>query len=188
MNDTKVESIRNERREKFTIWLEHNNLQDYASAFEEEGFNDLAVLAELSDAQVEELASGLRMKMGHKMKLPIAIRNLKKKKDKEEKREQQKEEEEEEEREEEKEQKTKEKIRRKEEEGRRLKREQEEEDRRLKRKRVKEEMTEEHPEKQKEHKEELPANKDYFAFLSHKKKNSKLGSATEGLALRVGDM
>jgi hypothetical protein len=33
----------------------------------------------------------------------------------------------------------------------------------------------------------LPANKDYFAFLSHKKKNSKLGSATEGLALRVKD-
>jgi hypothetical protein len=33
----------------------------------------------------------------------------------------------------------------------------------------------------------LPADKDYFAFLSHKKKNSKLGSATEGLALRVGD-
>jgi len=58
----------------------------------------------------------------------------------------------------------------------------------MKRRRAKEEMTEEHPEKQKEHKEDLPANKDYFAFLSHKKKNSKLGSATEGLALRVGDM
>jgi hypothetical protein len=58
-------------------------------------------------------------------------------------------------------------------------------------------MTEEHPEERKEqstvtvHKPDsvvMPANKDYFAFLSHKKKNSKLGSATEGLALRVGDM
>jgi hypothetical protein len=128
-----VESIRNQRRRKFAIWLEQNNLQDYASAFEEEGFNDLAVLAELSDAQVEELASGLRMKMGHKMKLPIAIRNLK--------------EDREEEREKEKEQKIKEKIRKKQEEDRRLKREQEEEeDQRLKRERTraKEEMIEEH--------------------------------------------
>ena len=166
-----VESIRNERRRKFAIWLEQNNLQDYASAFEEEGFNDLAVLAELSDAEVEELASGLRMKMGHKKKLPIAIRNLKKKKDKEEKREE-------------------------DEEDRRLKREQEEEEDRLKLRRAKEEMTEEHTEKQKMestltvHKPDsavMPANKDYFAFLSHKKKNSKLGSATEGLALRVGE-
>ena len=81
----------NERRQKFSVWLGQNNLHDYASAFEEEGFNDLAVLAELSDAQVEELASGMRMKMGHKMKLPIAIRNLKEKKDKEEKRQQEEE-------------------------------------------------------------------------------------------------
>ena len=31
----------------------------------------------------------------------------------------------------------------------------------------------------------LPADKDYFAFLSHKKNNSKLGTITEMLALRV---
>ena len=179
MNDNEeLESIAKEKRQKFSVWLVENNLQDYAPAFEEEGFNDLAVLVELSDAEVEELASGLRMRMGHKKTLPIAIRNLKKKKTKEEKREHQKEEE----------------------EDRRLKREQEkeeEEERRLKRKRSKEEMTEKHPKEQKEeptltvHKTDsviMPANKDYFAFLSHKKKNSKLGSATEGLALRVGDM
>ena len=55
-------------------------------------------------------------------------------------------------------------------------------------------MTNQHPEEQKEKSTSakpdtvvMPTNKDYFAFLSHKKKNSKLGSATEGLALRVGD-
>jgi hypothetical protein len=159
MTDNQGEIIINERLESFAVWLGENNLQDYALAFEEEGFNDLAVLAELSDAEVEELASGMRMKMGHKKKLHIAIRNLKKEKDKADAQEKE-----------------------------------EEEDRRLKRKRAKEEMTEEHPEKQKEglivHKPDsvvMPANKDYFAFLSHKKKNSKLGSATEGLALRVGE-
>ena len=66
--DNEIESIVNERRHKFSVWLGENNLQDYASGFEEEGFNDLAVLAELSDAEVEELAAGLRMRMGHKKK------------------------------------------------------------------------------------------------------------------------
>jgi hypothetical protein len=169
--DNEVEIIVNERRHKFSVWLGENNLQDYASAFEEEGFNDLAVLAELTDAQVEELALGLRMKIGHKKALPIAIRNLK------------------EEQEEEKEQKRKEK-----EKEETL--EQEKEEDRLKLRRANEKMKKEYPEEQKEestltvHKPDsvvMPANKDYFAFLSHKKKNSKLGSATEGLALRVKD-
>jgi hypothetical protein len=93
-DNEKLESIAKEKRQKFSVWLVENNLLDYASAFEEEGFNDLAVLAELSDAEVEELASGLRMKMGHKKKLPIAIRNLKKMKEKEQRQEQQREQEE----------------------------------------------------------------------------------------------
>ena len=92
-DNEKLESIAKEKRQKFSVWLVENNLLDYASAFEEEGFNDLAVLAELSDAEVEELASGLRMKMGHKKKLPIAIRNLKKMKEKEQRQEQQREQE-----------------------------------------------------------------------------------------------
>ena len=141
MNDNEVESIVNERRHKFSVWLGENNLQGYASAFEEEGFNDLAVLAELSDAEVEELASGMRMKMGHKKKLPIAIRVLKEEREKEKRKKKEKE---------------------------------EEEERWLKRKRAKEELTD-HFEEQKEgatvtvHKLNsvvLPANKDYFAFLS----------------------
>jgi hypothetical protein len=53
----------------------------------------LAVPAELPDVDVEvgELASGMRMKMGHKRKLPIAIRNLKKEEDRRLKREHEKE-------------------------------------------------------------------------------------------------
>ena len=35
---------------------------------------------------------------------------------------------------------------------------------------------------------EIPSDKDFFAFLSHKKQNSKLGNVTEGLALRVSGL
>jgi hypothetical protein len=60
----------------FLNWLKKHKLQAYFSAFEDEGYDDLASLALLSEEEVEEFATSIDMKKGHKKKLPVVIQEL----------------------------------------------------------------------------------------------------------------
>ena len=55
--------------EDFARWLQANNLQSYQQAFENEGYDDVKDLAGLSDTEVDELATTVAMRPGHKKKL-----------------------------------------------------------------------------------------------------------------------
>ena len=126
------------------------------------GYEEVEVLLSLSDEEFDALAKSIAMKPGHRKKLELLLR-------------------------------------RREREEQRKDREwhEEEEDAREKRKQKKREQTEaagagatnaKHADEMRPKQKQLmvlPEDKDYFAFLSHKKLNSKNLGATENLALRV---
>jgi hypothetical protein len=192
---------------EFVVWLKKNNLHSYQTALEEEGYEDLISIVLLNEDEIEELATAISMRPGHRKKLPVVINMVRKE--------------------------MKEKTEREEEEQKeKYKREKEQEEERHKRERAKREREENVAEKlasiedeeklakakakqakaqsvnessgdggsltKKDAKTEpiesteisadrweMPADKEFFSFLSHKKNNSKLGSNTEMLAIRV---
>ena len=58
---------------KFVAWLKNNMLHSYQQSLEDEGFEELEALTLLSPEEIEELASAIKMKFGHKKKFPVAI-------------------------------------------------------------------------------------------------------------------
>jgi hypothetical protein len=186
----------------FSEWLKINNLHSYQAAFEEEGF-DLASLCLLTEEDVEEFAISIRMKKGHKKKLPVVIQQLR------------------EEMQELKENLAREKAKRKREEAREtLKQdraeqlEDVEEEHKLAKARRARDLNADDPDSNPTTQDStrlpvstdqvgdmmidtlkmpedmrdnfsMPEDKDYFAFLSHKKNNTKLGNSTENLARSV---
>ena len=48
------------------IWLEENNLEVYLEGLQQEGYDDLEVLTALTDEELEDLATALNMKKGHR--------------------------------------------------------------------------------------------------------------------------
>merc|ERR1711865_7727 len=59
--------------DEFAQWLEENKLTAYPPAFEKEGYDGLDILLSLSEEELEELASTLKMKKGHRIRLPLAV-------------------------------------------------------------------------------------------------------------------
>ena len=58
-------------------WLEANYLQSYLEALKQEGYDDLLSLSMLPEDEVDELCTALKMKPGHKRKMPALVRRLK---------------------------------------------------------------------------------------------------------------
>ena len=63
--------------EAFRQWLEDNSYLDYRAGLEEQGYDGLDVLADLSDDELMELAASLKMKPGHRRRLPLAVKKVK---------------------------------------------------------------------------------------------------------------
>ena len=55
--------------EVVAAWLEEHGLSDYAANFDEEGYDDMQLLAELSAEETAELGEAVQMKKGHRIKL-----------------------------------------------------------------------------------------------------------------------
>ena len=174
----------------FAQWLEENKLIAYLPALEEEGYDGLDILLSLSEEELEELASTLKMKKGHRIRLPLAVNKAA-----EERKKQKKREAEEEEDAAEKKRKQKKRDEQDEEdalEERKIAKELAdiETERKLAKARSTRVVESEVEEKEgftnpKSFSFTMPPGKNHFAFLSHKKTNSKLAGNTETLALRV---
>ena len=59
--------------DEFAQWLEENKLTAYLPAFEEEGYDRLDILLSLSEEELEEPATTLKMKKGHRIRFPLAV-------------------------------------------------------------------------------------------------------------------
>ena len=59
---------------KFIEWLKNNMLHSYQQALEEEGYEELESLTLLSEKEIDELSTSIKMKPGHRKKLPVAIK------------------------------------------------------------------------------------------------------------------
>ena len=59
---------------EFVVWLKKNNLHSYQTALEEEGYEDLISIVLLNEDEIEELATTISMRPGHRKKLPIVIK------------------------------------------------------------------------------------------------------------------
>ena len=55
--------------EVVAAWLAEHGLSDYAANFDEEGYDDMQLLAELSAEETAELGEAVQMKKGHRIKL-----------------------------------------------------------------------------------------------------------------------
>jgi len=179
---------------EFVVWLKKNNLHSYQTALEEEGYEDLISIVLLNEDEIEELATAISMRPGHRKKLPVVINMVRKEMEREE-------EEQKEKYKREKEQETRERAKREREENVAEKLASIEDEKKLakaKAQSVNESSGDGGSLTKKDAKTEpiesteisadrweMPADKDFFSFLSHKKNNSKLGSNTEMLAIRV---
>jgi hypothetical protein len=61
-------------KQEFEKWLKANNLHSYQAALEEQGYEDLISIVLLSEEEIEELATAISMRPGHRKKLPIVIK------------------------------------------------------------------------------------------------------------------
>ena len=61
-------------REEFLHWLKENNMASYFAALEEEGFDAIENLTLLSEDEISELATAIKMKFGHKRRFPVIIK------------------------------------------------------------------------------------------------------------------
>ena len=162
----------------------------YYAALEEEGFDAVESLILLSENDIGELCTAINMKRGHKIRFPVIIAKAR------------------EEASEEQEIATNERKIAKEEKQRAEKKKKIEQEREEKKEKIAEELADIETERklakarstrvvesEVEEKESftnpkgfsftMPPGKNHFAFLSHKKTNSKLAGITETLALRV---
>jgi hypothetical protein len=56
-------------------WLAENNLSAYLTAFEEDGY-DVQVLSKLNEEELSEVMDDVKMKKGHRRKLPLALEQV----------------------------------------------------------------------------------------------------------------
>ena len=170
--------------EDFKLWLEKYKMGSYYAALEEEGYDAVESLILLSDEEIGELCTAIKMKPGHTKRFPVVIAEAREE-EKKRRMEKEKKERMEKEREENKERMEKELA-------------DIETERKLAKARSTRHIEEESEVEEKENSAKadtnpksrhfsftMPPGKNHFAFLSHKKTNSKLGGNTETLALRV---
>ena len=60
----------------FVKWLTRNNLQNYQQALEAEGYDDLYSVSVIPEDELDELCLTLKMKPGHRRKMPMLINKL----------------------------------------------------------------------------------------------------------------
>ena len=156
--------------------MNKNKLMAYQQALEEEGFEDVESLTLLTSGEIEELSTAIKMKFGHKKKFPVAIQKA---------REELKEQDERSKRQKEEEQLTHALAK--------IEREQklfEAKARQLKVEDSKDPEDENKAESSKSDKAQkrstdLPAWKDFAAFISHKKMHTEFGDSSETLSIRL---
>ena len=188
--------------EDFQLWLEKYKMGSYYAALEEEGLDTVESLILLSEQEIDELCTRIKMKLGHKKRFPVVIAEAREAEEKKKKVEKEREEDAAEEkrkkkqRQEQKEQRVEQKAKQDEEdelEERKIAKELAdiETERKLAKARSARVVESEVEEKESFTKNAkgfsftMPPGKNHFAFLSHKKTNSKLAGNTETLALRV---
>ena len=59
--------------EEFGGWLKKNTLHAYQEALAEEGYDDLASFSMITEDEIEELCASVKMKPGHRKKMPMLI-------------------------------------------------------------------------------------------------------------------
>jgi hypothetical protein len=177
----------NTREIEFLEWLKELKFLPYQQALEDEGYEELESLTLLTPEQIEELSVTIQMRPGHKVKFPVAIHKAReelqesreeleevKAKRKKQKQEQQKEQE----------------LAR---ELANIKRERklfEAKARQLKVEDSKDPEDQNKAESSKTDKAQkrstdLPAWKDFAAFISHKKMHTEFGDSSETLSIRL---
>ena len=172
---------------EFIDWLKKNKLTSYQQALEDEGYEELESLTLLTPEQIEELSVTIHMRPGHKVKFPVAIQAARDElqKRKKQKQEQEKEQEEKAKRQKEEEQLTHALAK--------IEREQklfEAKARQLKVEDSKDPEDQNKTESSKTDKvqkrsTDLPAWKDFAAFISHKKTHTEFGDSSETLSIRL---
>jgi hypothetical protein len=178
----------------FLNWLKQHRLNTYEQVLQEEGFESLLSLSELSKDEVEELSGAISMKLGHKKVFVVAINKERIRREKEEaKREREEEEQDEQRKLEKQEQQEQRKL---ELELSKIERErilnEAKEKARSNRDAEDQEHTDAKPkaptsaaEPAQNRSTDLPAWKDFAAFLSHNKMHTKFGDNSETISIRL---
>lgn len=181
--------------QEFIEWLKNNKFMPYQQALEEEGYEELESLVLLSKEEIEDLSTAIKMRPGHKKKLPVAIQSAReeleelKAKRKKLKQEQEKEQEE----------KAKKQEREKEEQEKEQELAQQlaniSRERKLAKARQLKVADSKDPEDQtaensktdtaRTESTKLPAWKEFSAFISHKKMHTKFADSSETLSIRL---
>ena len=56
--------------EDFAVWLRRNNIHIYQESFADEGYDDLESFSLIPAEEIEELCKAVKMKPGHRRKMP----------------------------------------------------------------------------------------------------------------------
>ena len=180
--------------QQFIDWLKRNKLISYQQPLEDEGYEELESLTLLTPEQIEELSVTIQMRPGHKVKFPVAIQKAREELDKRRKQKQEQEEKanrlKAKRKREEQEQEKEEQLAR---ELANIKRERklfEAKARQLKVEDSKDPEDQNKAESSKTDKAQkrstdLPAWKDFAAFISHKKMHTEFGDSSETLSIRL---
>ena len=66
-----------EAAKEFVRWLEENNLDYYQEALDKEGYDDLESFSMIPDEEIEQLCDQVKMRPGHRRKMPALIARAK---------------------------------------------------------------------------------------------------------------
>ena len=77
MRKAAKQNRRGSMEEDFAGWLEKNKLEAYGDALAEQGYDDLASFSMIPEDEIDELCRTVKMKAGHRRKMPALVARAK---------------------------------------------------------------------------------------------------------------